>query len=354
MSDDPIRVLIVDDSALYRLLIRDVLSSIPGCTVVGHAENGTIALEKIEKLSPQLVTLDVEMPGMTGIDVLREMNRRGCDAKAVMVSRFTDSGAQTTTDALLEGAYDFILKPAGKNPATNKAHLRRELESKIETFREGHRPPSPSTIHPEESAVSTDVPWTCDAVLIGASTGGPQALRTILPKLPESFPVPIVVVQHMPPQFTRPLADRLNSLSALEVVEAEHGMALEAGRVLIAPGGRQLRLTRQGSQTVVHITDDPPEQNCRPAVDYTLRWACESLGGRTLVVILTGMGRDGLQGSRAVKQLGGRVVAQHAEGCTVFGMPKAIIEAGVADRIVKLPHLASVVCDEVRRGRPEN
>ena len=348
MPQAPIRTVIVDDSALYRLLLRDVLGSIPGCSVVGHAKNGKEALERIQELKPHLVTLDVEMPDMNGIDVLRAMNARGDGAKAVMVSRFTDAGAQTTTDALLEGAFDFILKPTGKDPAANKARLRRELAEKLAAFRAGDAS-SPALV-PEGGAAAPSPSWECAAVVIGASTGGPEALRFLLPKLPGDLSVPVVVVQHMPQQFTRPLAERLNSLSALEVLEAKHGMPLLAGRVLIAPGGQHLKLTGHNDQVAIHATDDPPEHNCRPAVDYTLRSACDTLHGKALAVILTGMGRDGLQGSAALKQQGGRVVAQHMDGCTVFGMPKAIIEAGLADRVVKLPHLPSVVCDEVGRG----
>ena len=187
-------------------------------------------------------------------------------------------------------------------------------------------------------------------MVVGASTGGPEALRHMLQKLPGNFPVPIVVVQHMPSQFTQALADRLNSVCSLEVVEAEQGMPLNAGRIYVAPGGRHLRFEQHSERLVVGITEDPPENNCRPAVDYTLRSACESLDGRVLAVILTGMGRDGLGGSEVLKKLGGRVVAQHADECTVFGMPKAVIEAGLADRIVKLRHLPAVVCDEVKQG----
>lgn len=219
---------------------------------------------------------------------------------------------------------------------------------------ERRRSPSSPASESEANAAASPPSWNCVAVLIGASTGGPEALRLLLPKLPGDLPVPVVVVQHMPQQFTRPLAERLDGLSALEIVEARHGMPLNAGRVFVAPGGRHLKLTGHNDRIAIHITDDPPENNCRPAVDYTLRSACDSLDAKVLAVILTGMGRDGLQGSGALKQQGGRVVAQHADGCTVFGMPKAIIEAGLADRIVKLPHLASVICKEVNQGIPYN
>ena len=344
-----IRILIVDDSALYRLLIGDVLQSLPHCAVVGNAKDGQQALDKIDELNPDLVTLDVEMPVMSGIDVLREMNRRRCKTKALMVSRFTDAGAQTTTDALLEGAFDFILKPSGKSPAENKATLRRELDGKIAAFCEGHFAPQPRSAQAETSSPDS---WKCDAVLIGTSTGGPEALRQLLPKLPADLPVPVIVVQHMPAQFTGPLADRLDRLSALEVVEAKQDMRLERGRVFLAPGGRQLKLGAQGDQVVINITDDPSEHNCRPTVDYTLRSACKLLEGRVLAVILTGMGRDGWQSTNVLKQQGGRVVAQHADGCTVFGMPKAVIEDGLADRVITLPNMPSVICDEVRRACP--
>ncbi len=358
-SDDPIRVLIVDDSALYRLFIRDVLSGIPGCAVVGVAESGTQALEKIDALAPHLITLDVEMPGLTGIDVLREMNRRGCPAKAIMVSRFTDAGAQTTTDALLEGAFDFICKPSEKSPSANKSLLRRELISKVAACREGHRDhsflgldtPGASASQFETDAGTPAPSWHCAAVLIGCSTGGPEALRVLLPKLPGDFPVPVIVVQHMPKQFTRALARRLDGLCDLDVVEAEQGMPLQAGKIFVAPGGQHLKMVQSKGRIEARITDDPAENNCRPAVDYSLRSASESLDGKVLAVILTGMGRDGVRGSDLLKKSGGRIVAQAADGCTVFGMPKAIIEAGLANRIVKLPHLAKVIHHEVQRGK---
>ncbi len=350
MVADPIRILIVDDSALYRLLIRDLLGSIPGCSVVGNAENGTRALEKIDELDPDLVTLDVEMPDMSGIDVLRAMNGRRCRAKAVMVSRLTDAGAQTTTDALLEGAFDFIQKPSSNDASANREYLRSELENKIAAFREGCRGPTSTAIQPGIKVAAPAASWNCAAVIIGASTGGPEALRQVLPKLPGDLAVPVVVVQHIPRQFTRPLAERLDGLCALEVIEAQDGMPLEARKVFVAPGGRHLKLMDLDGCITIRITDDPPEHNCRPAVDYTLRSACDSLDGKALAVILTGMGRDGTQGSCELKQRGGRVVAQHAKGCTVFGMPKAVIEAELADRVVTLPNLPSVLCDEVKRG----
>lgn len=347
---DEFRIIIVDDSALFRTMLRNAITDIPGCTVVATASDGESAVAKIEELKPDLVTLDVEMPNMNGIDTLRELRRRRIRSKIVMVSRLTAAGAQVTTDALLYGAFDFILKPSGKDAVANKELLRSELVERISAIRETRKAATePAVSKSAERVAPSGKTPSCDLVVFGSSTGGPDALNRVLPQFEADFPVPIIVVQHMPPSFTTSLAARLNDASELEVSEAEERMQLRPGRVVLARGGCHLGLTGSArSGVTVQLSDAPPEHSCRPAVDFTLRSAVNIYGGRIVAVILTGMGRDGTEGCRLVRAQGGRVFAQHAEDCSVFGMPKAVITAGLADRVIKLPQIAPSVDEEVR------
>ena len=342
MADDT-KLLIVDDSALYRQAINNALRDEAGVSVVGLAKDGVEALQKIEELDPDLLTLDVQMPGMDGIGVLREMNKRGLRPKAIMVSSLTSQGAQVTTDALLEGAFDFILKPSGGDAAGNHRQLRDSLTEKINAFRQANgrvarrtrRAAAPDTTPPEGIA--------CRAVLVGTSTGGPAALKAVLPRLSADLAVPVLVVQHMPPQYTKSLAKRLDELCPLQVSEASSGAEVRPGCVLIAPGGRHMKLTRRDGRVFVRISDDPQEHGCRPSVDYLFRSAVEAFDGNALGVIMTGMGRDGVAGCTELKRRGGYVIAQHEDGCLVYGMPKAVIEAGAADRVLTLENLATAI-----------
>jgi two-component system chemotaxis response regulator CheB len=338
---EPFKVLIVDDSALFRTLLRNVLHTIPGCEVAGTAADGPAALEKIVELRPDLVTLDVEMPGMNGIAVLQELRRRHLSTTVVMVSRLTSADAQVTTDALLQGAFDFVLKPSSKNASANRAELQAALSEIIAALRGARADAAPPAAKsPAKAGVKIARRADLQAVVIGCSTGGPDALAQVIPFLQPDFALPIVIVQHMPDGFTRTLAQRLNEASEVQVVEAADGLRLDAGAAILARGGRHLGLERiSPSQVVVRFSDAPPEHNCRPAVDFTLRSAVEAFGGHVLAVILTGMGRDGLEGCRLIKEQGGAVLAQAAEGCVVYGMPKAVIAAGLADEIVPLAML---------------
>jgi two-component system chemotaxis response regulator CheB len=348
VPDESVRLLVVDDSALYRLTIRNVLRDTPGITIVGVAQDGLDALRKVEELEPDLLTLDIQMPDMDGIEVLREINRRGLRTKALMVSSLTARGAEATTDALLEGAFDFILKPSGNAAEENRRLLQEALVGKIDAFRQAElggtgRSSRAPAIAPEKGA-SRPVPAPpCRVVILGVSTGGPAALKKVLPALPADLRVPLLVVQHMPPGYTSALASRLDGLSALGVVEAEDGAVLRAGSIYIAPGGRQMKVERRDRRIIARITDDPPEHGCRPAVDYLLRSAVEVFRGGTLGVILTGMGRDGFEGCRLLKELGGHVFAQHPRGCAVYGMPKAIIDSDLADRVLPLGRVATAI-----------
>ncbi len=282
MADQPTQLLVVDDSALYRQTICNVLRDAPEVSIVGVAGGGLDALKKIEELDPDLLTLDVEMPDMDGIDVLREMNRRGLRPKAIMVSSLTSEGARVTTDALLEGAFDFILKPSGGDATRNRQRLREALDEKISAFRQTgdrtavlQRRAGRSVVTPPEREATDAAPdvAVCRAVLIGTSTGVTAALKDVLPRLAAPFPVPVLVVQHMPPQYTESLARRLDEMCDLDVCEATNGMEVRPGQVVVAPGGRQMKLVSRNDRVLVRITNDPHENGCRPSVDYLLRSA---------------------------------------------------------------------------------
>lgn len=371
MSDCPVRVLVVDDSVLFRKIVRDVLAKIDDVEVIGVARDGIDALQKIERLAPDLITLDVEMPQLDGLGVLAEMKHRGLKSRAVMLSAVTQQGADATMQALDMGAFDFIVKPNGSSAAENVQTLQTALTQKIaalrSSFRLRHLTASrnsdlSSVSRPQDSDHSGVVTSAFQngprpaqdsgfasekrrrgdyaAVVIGVSTGGPDALRQFLPEVPGSFPIPILVVQHMPPLFTKSLADSLNARCQLEVAEATHHQVVEPGRILIAPGGKHMRVAQSGPSVRVQLTDDPPEHSCRPAVDYLFRSAVRVYGAGTLGMIMTGMGCDGAEGCRLIKKTGGSVIAQDEDSCVVFGMPRLPVAEGVADSIVPLERLA--------------
>jgi two-component system chemotaxis response regulator CheB len=354
----PTRILIVDDSALYRQSIQNVLREVADVSIVGTAKNGVEALEKIEEFDPDLLTLDVQMPDMDGIRVLHEMKRRRMRAKAIMVSNFTTEGAQVTTEALMEGAFDFVVKPSSKDSAANRQQLLEALAVRISAFRQTANCGPPSS-RPQPRVVAaggvvdrSPVPAAaCQAVILGTSTGGPKALKTVLPRLPASLHAPILVVQHMPAQYTRSLAARLNDICELEILEAEDLVEAKAGRVFIAPGGKQAKLEWVGRTLAIRVTDDSPENGVRPSVDYLLRSAVDVLNGNALAVIMTGMGRDGLAGCRLLKQAGGYVFAQCQQDCVVYGMPKAVIEEGLVARALPLGKIAPAIVRHVNRSR---
>ncbi|MHC4304498.1 MAG: chemotaxis-specific protein-glutamate methyltransferase CheB [Planctomycetota bacterium] len=356
MAEQKTRLLVVDDSALYRQAVCNVLRDAPQVSIVGVANGGLDALEKIETLDPDLLTLDVQMPDLDGIGVLREINRRRLRPKAIMLSSLTAEGAQVTTDALLEGAFDFILKPSGGDLTENRRRLREALDEKIDAFRQAGERPADAERRAGEAVVAAPEPEAateaaaCRAVLIGTSTGGPAALKEVLPGLASSFPTPILVVQHMPPDYTRALARRLDEMCKLDVAEAANGTEIRPGAALIAPGGRQMKLDCRKDRVLVRITDDPQENGCRPSMDYLLRSAVEVFDGDALAVIMTGMGRDGLHGCAELKRRGGRVFAQQRHGCLVYGMPKAVVEQGLADRVLPLGRLGTAITHHVKQG----
>jgi two-component system, chemotaxis family, protein-glutamate methylesterase/glutaminase len=374
-----VRVLVADDSVLFRRLLTDVLASIPGVEVVGSASNGKIAIQKVRELSPDLLTLDIEMPEMDGLEVLDALVQSGKPKLAVIVvSALSRRGGDMTMRALQKGAFDFITKPEAATPEMGREALLRELAPRVSalahrldvrnilrgsSFRAKAEAPVPIRVAdraPLESSlggIATRMQRLSDhakpeMVLIGVSTGGPAALAQLLPAIPGDIGVPILIVQHMPPIFTKSLADSLAPKCAVQVREAIHGEFPKPNTVYIAPGGRQMRLgTGQENQPVIEVTDDPPENNCRPAVDYLFRSAANRFPGRAMAVILTGMGSDGTLGLRLLKRQGCLVIAQDEASCIVYGMPKAAVDAGVVDAVLPLDSIAGRIASIVRGGR---
>lgn len=373
------RVLVADDAVLFRRLLADVLASFPGVEVVGSAANGKIALEKVRELKPDLLTLDIEMPGMDGLAVLDALGRSGERwLEVIVLSAASRRGSDLTMRALEKGAFDFIAKPEAANPIQGRQALLAELAPRIRAIaqrqeirsilngkslrsREGSFAPIVTTetapAGPPLEAISGRMqrvsnPARPEMVLIGVSTGGPVALAQLLPAIPRDLGVPILIVQHMPPVFTKSLADSLAAKCAVRVREAEHGEFAEPNTVHIAPGGRQMCIDQgPNGRPVIELTDDPPENNCRPAVDYLFRSAANHFPGRAMAVILTGMGNDGTLGLRLLKRHGCFVVAQNEASCVVYGMPKAAVDAGVADIVLPLGEIASRIVAVVRGGR---
>ena len=363
-----LRVVVADDSTLFRRVIADALAAIPGTTVVGSAPNGKLAVEKVAALNPDLLTLDIEMPEMDGLAVLDALKKVGSSTSVIVVSAVTQRGGRQTMQALEKGAFDFIAKPQGKSAADSIDIIVKELAPKLRALahrceiRNILRPdglvPSfaaavrPGLLAPTESrrakpAAATQRPP--EIVLVGVSTGGPAALTRLLPSIPKDIGVPIVVVQHMPPVFTQSLAESLSSKCSLRVREASDGDKLEPGLVLIAPGGRQLRLIGSpGGQVRAQVTDDPPENNCRPAVDYLFRSAANYLPGRAMAVILTGMGDDGTLGLRLLRRHGCFTIAQDEATSVVYGMPRSAFEAGLVDVVLPLDAIAERIVATVK------
>lgn len=342
-----INVLVVDDSAFMRRALSAMLEGETGISVCGTARNGEEAIEKAGQLHPDVITMDVEMPGMGGLEAVREISAR-YGIPIIMVSSLTREGAETTFRALDAGAVDFIAKPDAAY--VQIIDVVRDLTAKVRVFaRRGNvrRMPSkarmPAAIPLKTPVPQTRAPFEC--VAIGTSTGGPIALSKIIPALPASFPLPIVVVQHMPPGFTRPLAERLNAASALPVGEAVDGSIVHKG-VLIAPAGQQITLRRTtGDDVEVVLSADMSRSLHVPSVDVMTASVSETYGAATLAVILTGMGQDGVIGLRRVKERGGYVVGQDAATSVVYGMPRAAALAGLVDRVVALDDVATTLCE---------
>ena len=346
----PVRVMVVDDSAFMRFTISRHLNETPGINVVGTAKDGREALDLIPSLNPDVITLDVEMPRLDGLSTLREIMTQ-FPRPVVMLSSLTSEGTVETVQALTLGAVDFVMKPAYK--ANINAVLQEVAEKVIKASkarvwslkRSASQLPQvvkPQT--PEHKPALRPLSRMEKVVVIGSSTGGPRALNSVIPFLPEKLPAAVVVIQHMPAGFTRSLAERLDNTSQLKVKEAEPGDAIEVGRVLLAPGGFHMVFDQHG---VVTLNQNPPVHGVRPAVDVTLTSIAQLYGNRVVCVILTGMGNDGTNGSGVVHGNGGWVIAEAEESCVVWGMQRCVAEAGFADEITPLSKVAQAIIKAV-------
>lgn len=372
-----VRVLIVDDSVVIRRLVSTVLEEEPRIEVVGVASNGKIALDRVTQFAPDVITLDVEMPEMDGLSMLRELRKRDHGTRVIMFSTLTERCASTTIEALSLGADDYVTKASNEGSLDQSLQrLRGELLPKIFQFfampgengkgaeaatpRRVAAPAAQAPLQPPAAApsvlaamfpgVSTRRLTRPRAVLIGVSTGGPAALGEILPAIPAGFPLPILLVQHMPPMFTGLLAERLNSLCQIPVSEAKDGDRVENGRILIAPGDYHMKLQASGTGLMVRLDQGPPENSCRPAVDVLFRSAVDVYQGALLGVVLTGMGYDGLRGSEVLKAAGATVIAQDEATSVVWGMPGAVAGASLADRVLPLDAIVPEILRIVGRS----
>jgi two-component system, chemotaxis family, protein-glutamate methylesterase/glutaminase len=340
-----VRVLVVDDSALMRKLIPQTLLNDPSIEVVGTAMDGLIALRKIEELRPNVVTLDLEMPRMDGLETLKEITRK-YRVPVIVVSAHTEEGASHTLKALSLGAFDFVTKP--QQASTGRlSEIASELALKIKVAASSGAPKMMSTVpstKPKASQASSAKPRTpSHIVAIGISTGGPNALQYLFSQLPADFAASLVVVQHMPEGFTEMFARRLNECSAIEVKEAESGDLLVAGRALICPGNRHIKVKRMEHGDVALLADQPRVNGHRPSVDVLFHSVAQEFGPKSVGVLMTGMGDDGATGLGAIRSAGGYTIAQSTDSCVVDSMPRAAIDRGFACRVVSLDHLAAIL-----------
>jgi two-component system chemotaxis response regulator CheB len=357
-----IRVLVVDDAAVFRRLLAEELNNDPGLEVVGTAPNGRIALAKMPQLSPDVVILDVEMPEMDGLATLAELRKTYPRLPVIMFSALTVRGAEATLDALSLGATDYFPKPVDVGSLDGSLEvIREQLIPQIKALcASAHRQtatpigtqPAPILAAGAPAGVQLPPPSgirraPVQVVAIGASTGGPNALTEVFARLPADFPVPIVIVQHMPPMFTRLLAERLAAKFPLRVHEGAAGSVLQPGHAWIAPGDHHMIVVREGTQVRLLLNQDPPENSCRPAVDVLLRSVAKTFGAHSLAAILTGMGQDGLRGCEAIREAGGQVLAQDEATSVVWGMPGYVARAGLAHRVLPLSLLAEEIVRRV-------
>ncbi len=393
-----IRVLVVDDSAVIRRIVTDVLNEDAAIEVVGTASNGRIALEKMVQLRPDLITLDVEMPEVDGLSMLSQLRKQDRKVPVIMFSSLTERAASVTVEALARGASDYVTKPSGSgNLAAAMASVRAELLPKVKALcaPPGTRPPggSPPGSHtaaptapgirpsvdrlrpatgpsvgprsavagagiasgaapaaPTSSAPHSGPASRVDVVAIGVSTGGPNALAVLLPSL-RNLAVPILIVQHMPALFTKLLAEQLTNSSGIPVSEATHGMQVVPGRAYVAPGDHHMVAVREGTSVKLLLNQDPPENSCRPAVDVMFRSVATLYGANTLAIVLTGMGSDGEKGAAQIRKVGGQILAQDEASSVVWGMPGAVARAGLADQILPLADLGPQIVSRVNRQR---
>jgi two-component system chemotaxis response regulator CheB len=372
-----ISVLVVDDSVVVRRLIVDALGSAENIEVVGTASNGLLAQAKIDQLKPDVITMDIEMPQMNGIEAVRELRKRHKQVPVIMFSTLSASGATATLEALAAGATDYVTKPSNVGSVTESiAAVREQLVPKIHALggrrrpggpisrppagppsrpaapaRPGSRPAAGPAATPTRPAAKRAPGGRIDILAIGSSTGGPDALTKVLTGLPADLGVPIVITQHMPPVFTKMFAERLDRSTALHVVEAGDGMELSAGWAYIAPGDQHLVFHRRGTATLTQLSGAPPENSCRPAVDVMFRSVASLWGGSAHATVLTGMGHDGRSGAKVMRDAGAEIVAQDEASSVVWGMPGAVVGAGLADEVLPLDRVAAYLVNRVKSSR---
>jgi two-component system chemotaxis response regulator CheB len=350
-----VKVLVVDDSTVVRRFLTNAIATDPMLEVVGTAANGAIALQKLPLVEPDVVTMDIEMPEMSGLEALKAIRKTHPTLPVVMVSSLTERGAVATLEALSLGATDYVTKPSGLSSAgdSEKDNFVRDLIPKLKglgsrrTAAAARPAAAPAARIPAAPRRNSRI----EIVAIGISTGGPNALAEMIPALPADFPVPIVIVQHMPPLFTKLLAERLGTKSSIKVREGSAGEPLTAGSVIIAPGNQHMVIERAGAGHHIALNQGPLENSCRPAADVLFRSASENFGAGVLAVVMTGMGQDGLHGCEAVRERGGQVFVQDEKSSIVWGMPGFVAEAGLADEILPLNQLAPAIVRTVRVGR---
>lgn len=350
MSGNIIKVLVVDDSAYIRKVISQMLSMSPFIQVVGTAKNGLEALEEVQRLKPDVVISDLIMPQMDGVQFIKEQMRRS--PLPIVVCSIASENGELALKALEAGAVDFIQKPTAL--ATEKVfEISSELVEKIKTaayipinkiITASTQPlPTPSV----NASTNKNKTLSKDIVLIGISTGGPQALRFIIPQIPEDFPVPICVAMHMPVGYTDLFAQRMQEIAKIKFVEAKENDKLQPGTGYLAPAGKHLKFVKSGDEVLVHLDYRPFDTPHKPSVDVMFNSAAENFKNRTLAVVMTGMGNDGCAGAAKIKSAGGKVITEHPDSCIVYGMPRAVCEAGLSDKSVKLENLLNVIMEEI-------
>lgn len=355
----PIRAMIVDDTPVVRRVLAQVLEEEPDITVVGTAGNGHEALERLPRLAPDILLLDIEMPGMSGLELLRELRTAGTTVPVLLFSSLTERGAMVTIEALLLGARDYVTKPSMLGSAgAARDYIRRQVVGRMRSIL-GRQPATTLPVlpaRPAPTALRKTLPTVSvqpvDAVVVAISTGGPNALGELIPALPGNLPVPVFIVQHMPAFFTQALARRLDQSSSLRVRECTAPSSVTAGEVWLAQGGVHMKVERRGDETWVTPDEGPPENFCRPAADVLFRSAVSAYGGRLLGVVMTGMGSDGLAGCHLIRGAGGQVIVQDQASSVVWGMPSSVAAADLAHEVLPLARLAAGIVRRVESSRP--
>lgn len=353
----PTRILLADDSAVIRRLLAEAISADPELEVALAVRNGEQAVAKYSSARPDVVLLDVEMPVMNGIQAAGEIRRLDPHVPIIMFSALTVKGGEATLDALSRGASDYVAKPSGVGHVGEALrYIRGELLQKIKQWgarRRQQRVPAAPVVRPLVAATASFPEHTqpADILAIGASTGGPNALTQLMTELPADFPLPVVITQHMPPVFTTSFAERLDRTCPLRVREGTEGAVVRPGEAWVAPGDYHMRVVSAGTDRVLTLSQDAPEHSCRPAVDVMFRSVAQVYGPHILAVVLTGMGYDGADGCHAIRELGGTVIAQDEATSAVWGMPRAVVDAGLAQHVLPLGAIAKEICSSIRPGQ---